>query len=81
MHRVVLPVMKEVGDRWEAGLVSAAQAVEHYEITRYGTLVTWARRLGHEEAANLLAETLKEEKATDEKLTRVAESSVNKKAA
>ena len=76
-------LMDEVKDQdtLDAALISAAQAVEHYEITRYGTLVTWAKRLGHNDAAQLLAETLKEEKATDEKLTKVAEQSVNKKAA
>ena len=76
-------LMDEVEDKetLDAAMISAAQAVEHYEITRYGTLVTWARRLGHNDAVRLLEETLKEEKATDEKLTRVAEQSVNKKAA
>jgi ferritin-like metal-binding protein YciE len=65
----------------DAGLVSAAQAVEHYEIARYGTLATWAKQLGYTEALNLLLETLKEEEATDEKLTKLAKSSVNLKAA
>lgn len=65
----------------DAGLVSAAQAVEHYEIARYGTLATWAKQLGHTEALNLFLETLKEEEATDEKLTKLAKSSVNLKAA
>lgn len=68
-------------DTLDAAMIAAAQAVEHYEITRYGTLVTWAKRLGHNDAVKLLEETLKEEKATDEKLTKVAEKSVNKKAA
>lgn len=65
----------------DAGLVSAAQAVEHYEIARYGTLKTWAQQLGLTEAAGLLDATLKEEVATDKKLTQVAESNVNRMAA
>ena len=55
-------------------LIGCAQAVEHYEISRYGTLKTWARQLGHEDAAKLLDETLQEEKRTDELLTKIAES-------
>src|SRR5690242_5416145 len=58
----------------DAGLISAAQAVEHYEMARYGTLKAWARKLGMNEAARLLDETLKEEVKTDETLTRIAES-------
>ncbi len=69
---------KEVLD---AALVASAQAVEHYEITRYGTLVAWAKRLGREDCAQLLQQTLDEEKATDAKLTAMAESSINRKAA
>ena len=65
----------------DAGLVAAAQAVEHYEIARYGTLKTWARQLGLNEAVSLLDATLKEEVATDKKLTQVAESNVNRMAA
>ena len=65
----------------DAGLVSAAQAVEHYEIARYGTLKTWAQQLGLTEAVSLLDATLGEEVATDKKLSQVALSSVNKKAA
>ncbi len=61
----------------DAGLISAAQAVEHYEITRYGTLRRWATELGMKEAAQLFGETLSEESATDGKLTKLAESSVN----
>jgi ferritin-like metal-binding protein YciE len=78
---------KEIMDEYkgtaalDAGLVSAAQAVEHYEIARYGTLATWAKQLGHTEALNLLLETLSEEKATDEKLSTLAESAVNLEAA
>jgi ferritin-like metal-binding protein YciE len=61
----------------DAGMLAAAQAVEHYEISRYGTLRTWAEELGLEDVAKLLEETLKEEEATDEKLTELAESAVN----
>ena len=64
-----------------AALAAAAQAVEHYEMTRYGTLVAWAKHLGHKESAALLQQTLDEEKAADKKLTSLAESSVNRKAA
>jgi ferritin-like metal-binding protein YciE len=65
----------------DAGLVSAAQAVEHYEIARYGTLKTWAQQLGNLELVRLFDATLKEEIATDKKLTEVAESEANRKAA
>jgi len=61
----------------DAGLIAAAQAVEHYEITRYGTLIAWAQKLGMSDAAELLQETLDEEKATDQTLTELAESAVN----
>ena len=61
----------------DAGLLAAAQAVEHYEISRYGTLRTWAAELGLSEAVNLLDLTLGEEKATDAALTELAESAVN----
>lgn len=64
----------------DAGLISAAQAVEHYEIARYGTLHRWATELDMKDAAKLLSETLKEESATDEKLTKLAESTVNAEA-
>jgi ferritin-like metal-binding protein YciE len=64
----------------DAGLVSAAQAVEHYEIARYGTLKRWAEQLGLDEAAELLEETLEEEKSTDEALTELAESTINEHA-
>lgn len=83
----ILEEGKEIMDEYkgaqalDAGLVAAAQAVEHYEIARYGTLVTWAKQLGHNDIAQLLAETLKEEEATDKKLSQVAISSVNQKAA
>lgn len=65
----------------DAALIAAAQAVEHYEMTRYGTLIAWAKQLGHNEVATLLNQTLEEEKATDTKLTSMAESQVNRKAA
>jgi len=61
----------------DAGLIGAAQKVEHYEIASYGTLKTWARQLGLAKAAKLLEETLEEEKAADQKLTEVAEGMVN----
>jgi ferritin-like metal-binding protein YciE len=64
----------------DAGLLAAAQAVEHYEMARYGTLVAWAREMGHAEAARLLGQTLAEEKQTDELLTRLAGKSVNRAA-
>ena len=64
----------------DAGLISAAQAVEHYEITRYGTLKRWATELGMKEAAGLFDKTLKEEAMTDEDLTKLAESSANVRA-
>ena len=64
----------------DAGLVSSAQAVEHYEIARYGTLRTWAEELGLDDASKLLQETLDEEEATDQALTEIAESVVNQEA-
>lgn len=64
----------------DAGLVAAAQAVEHYEIARYGTLIAWAEQLGMKDALPLLRATLKEESATDEALTRLGESGVNEAA-
>jgi ferritin-like metal-binding protein YciE len=65
----------------DAALIASAQAVEHYEMTRYGTLCAWARQLGREDIAKILHETLEEERATDKKLTTMAESGVNRKAA
>lgn len=64
----------------DAGLISSAQAVEHYEITRYGTLKRWATELGMKDAAKLLDQTLQEESTTDEDLTKLAESSINEHA-
>jgi ferritin-like metal-binding protein YciE len=69
---------KEVLD---AALIAAAQAVEHYEITRYGALVAWAKQLGRSDCASVLHQNLEEEKAADQKLTRIAESKVNLEAA
>jgi ferritin-like metal-binding protein YciE len=65
----------------DAALIAAAQAVEHYEITRYGTLIAWAEELGKAPVAKLLTTTLNEEKAADKKLTTIAEKQVNLKAA
>jgi ferritin-like metal-binding protein YciE len=64
----------------DAGLLAAAQAVEHYEISRYGTLKAWAEELGLDDAAELLQETLDEEKTTDEALTEIAKSAINQRA-
>lgn len=71
----------EIGVVRDAGIISAAQKVEHYEIATYGTLRTFATTLGEDEIAGLLEQTLKEEKEADETLTGVAESSVNVEAA
>jgi len=65
----------------DAALIAAAQAVEHYEITRYGTLIAWAKELGRQDCAGLLQQNLDEEKAVDKKLTAMAESKVNRRAA
>lgn len=65
----------------DAALIASAQAVEHYEITRYGTLVAWAKELGHDEVLAHLRETLAEEKAADNKLLRLGEDQLNEKAA
>ncbi|MGX7707833.1 YciE/YciF ferroxidase family protein [Methylobacterium sp. Gmos1] len=65
----------------DAGLIAAAQAVEHYEITRYGTLLAWAKQLGFSEAEGLIKETLVEEENTDELLSELAEEAVNPAAA
>lgn len=76
-------VMEEVepGDVMDAGVIGTAQAVEHYEIARYGTLRAWAEQLGMRDAAKLLQQTLEEEKRTDELLNEIALRTVNKKAA
>ena len=65
----------------DATLIAAAQRAEHYEMAAYGTLVAWARAMGHDEAADLLQETLDEEKAADEKLNTLAEGGINEQAA
>ena len=64
----------------DAGLVAAAQAVEHYEMARYGTLKAWAQELGLNDAVLLLEQTLEEEKKTDATLTKIAEGVVNHRA-
>src|SRR5450631_763733 len=73
----------EVADKsvLDAALINAAQAAEHYEITRYGSLIAWARQLGRADCASLLQKTLDEERATDKKLTTLAESKINLRAA
>lgn len=75
-------IMKEYkgSSALDAGLLAAAQAVEHYEISRYGTLKTWANELGLSEAVRLLDQTLAEEKKTDATLSEIAESAVNQEA-
>ena len=76
-------VAGEVSDKQvlDAALIAAAQAVEHYEITKYGTLIAWAKQLGRNDCASVLEQNLREEKATDDKLTTLAESHVNRQAA
>jgi ferritin-like metal-binding protein YciE len=71
----------EDGEALDAGLIAAAQAAEHYEIARYGTLATWAKALDMGEAQKILHETLEEEKQTDEKLTSLAKEQINRRAA
>jgi ferritin-like metal-binding protein YciE len=85
MQGIVSEMQEDLDDFGEteaadAVLIGCAQAVEHYEIARYGTLKSWAKQLGLDEAVNLLEETLQEEKASDEKLTQVAESIANARA-
>ncbi len=83
----ILDEGKEIMDEYkgapalDAGLLAAAQAVEHYEISRYGTLKTWATTLGHTDVVKLLDETLSEEKKTDSDLSKLAGSVVNAEAA
>jgi ferritin-like metal-binding protein YciE len=64
----------------DAALIASAQAVEHYEITRYGSLIAWAKQLGRPDCAGVLQKTLDEEKSTDKKLTEMAEKAVNMRA-
>lgn len=83
----ILEEGKEVMEEYEdtsaldAGLLAAAQAVEHYEISRYGTLKTWADKLGLKDAVKLLDQTLSEEKKTDDTLSKIATTAVNAEAA
>jgi len=72
----------DIGDAevLDAALAAAAQAVEHYEMTRYGTLIAWSKELGRNDCAEIFAQTLSEEKAADEKLTKLAEERLNKAA-
>src|ERR1044072_7400864 len=76
-------IVGEIEDKMvlNAALIAAAQAVEHYEITRYGTLVAWAKLLGRNDVAKVLNMNLKEEKATDKKLNGIARRKINRKAA
>ena len=76
-------LMKSIkdADTKDAAMIAAAQAVEHYEITRYGTLISWAKLLGMKQAATILGKTLKEEYAADDKLTGIAEAKLNREAA
>jgi ferritin-like metal-binding protein YciE len=76
-------VAGEVDDKsvLDAALIAAAQAVEHYEMTRYGTLIAWAKKVGRKDCVPLFQQTLDEEKETDKKLTAMAENRVNRRAA
>ena len=76
-------IISDCGDESvrDAAMLSAAQAIEHYEMTRYGTLIAFAKQLGHQDAASLLQQTLEEEKAADKKLSAIAGNRVNKLAA
>lgn len=76
-------VMGEIADEQtlDAAIISSAQTVEHYEIARYGTLACWAAEIGNNEVAELLEQTLEEERAADEKLSEIAEDAVNQRAA
>ena len=76
----VSPVCEMVTGSRPAKPLAAAQAVEHYEISRYGTLKTWASKLGMKDAVNLLDQTLAEEKKTDDTLTKLADTAVNAEA-
>lgn len=76
-------LMQEIkdADTRDAAMIASAQAVEHYEITRYGTMIAWAKEIGKKDVATLLAKTLKEEGAADKKLSSIAESRLNREAA
>ena len=65
----------------DAAIISSAQTVEHYEIARYGTLACWAAEIGNAEVAELLEQTLEEEKSADERLSMIAEDQINQRAA
>ena len=76
-------IVGDVGDKevQDAAIIAAGQAAEHYEITRYGTLIAWAKQLGRPDCAEVLEQTLQEEKSADAKLTTLAEGGINRKAA
>jgi ferritin-like metal-binding protein YciE len=76
-------IVGDVGDKeaLDAAIIAAGQAAEHYEITRYGTLIAWAKQLGRPDCAEVLEQTLQEEKSADAKLTALAEGGINRKAA
>jgi ferritin-like metal-binding protein YciE len=76
-HRKNEKIFSQGAPALDAGLLAAAQAVEHYEIARYGSLATWAKELGLNQSVKLLQTTLGEEKKTDQTLTQLAESQVN----
>jgi ferritin-like metal-binding protein YciE len=65
----------------DAGIIAGAQRAEHYEMAAYGSVIAWAKAMGHDDVASLLAETLEEEKAADAKLTELAEGGINEAAA
>ena len=83
----ILEEAEEIGGEVEdkrvldAAIIASAQAVEHYEMTRYGTLIAWAKQLGKNDVASLLKQTLDEERNADQKLTSIAEGAVNLRAA
>ena len=86
MKGIIAEANEMIGESYDdqtmdAVLIASAQRAEHYEIAAYGTLVTWARTMEHDSAADLLQQNLDEEKAADEKLTDVAESGINEQAA
>ena len=68
---------RSMTNKFSTRRIAAAQAVEHYEMTRYGALISWAKQLGRDDCASILHKNLKEEKAADQKLTDIAESQVN----
>nr|MBA3516670.1 ferritin-like domain-containing protein [Hyphomicrobiales bacterium] len=76
-------VAGEVADKQvlDAAIIAASQAVEHYEITKYGSMIAWAKQLGRSDCASVLEQNLQEEKAADQKLTSMAEASINRQAA